>query len=649
MRLAIRGSAARDGSTTSPDAGLPAFTVAARQTTSVVAVDRRHTWRVAILKRVLPAIGVSLLLLIAMWPRLVPLWERMRLSFPPIDLRDAQELRMVNPRYSGIDREGRPFVVTAASGRQIPDRQDLMSLQAPVAEIKLRSGAKVWARAVTGVYQSQASMLDLFGDVTVTHQDGTRFLTQTARVNVAQNAAEGSDPVSGNGPAGEIKAQGFRIIDKGETIIFTGNAAMVLNAAKKVAPKHAPPAVPAQVAALAAQVESEAKLEPPGHRSRGRLRRKPPSPTRNRALGAPPGRSANVPNRRAAHRSRIGQAALAVAILLSLGRFDPGLAQIGLSGPQGGDDGPIRIQADSGIEWQQNQRIYIARGNAMAARGNSEVRADTLIAHYREKAGAKTDAKGGANPSPNTEGGLLGPVNGEGGGNTEIIRVEAIGNVVLKHEASTVTGERAVYDIDQGIALVTGNNLKLTTATDVVTARDSLEWHDSRQIAVARGDAVATRESKTIKADILTAYMHKSATPQATGAARAGSQAPTPRSAPAVAQPGLVGGGGQNGESRISRVDAQGHVIITDALNTGRGDYGVYNGDTGIATLIGNVIIQRGANVIQGQRGVMDLNKNIARMIPGGGSGEAKQRVQGLLVRDQDKSGAAPAGDRKLP
>ena len=81
-----------------------------------------------------------------------------------------------------------------------------------------------------------------------------------------------------------------------------------------------------------------------------------------------------------------------------------------------------------------------------------------------------------------------------------------------------MVGERAVYDIDQGIAMITGNNLKLTTATDVVTARDSLEWYDGKQIAVARGDAVATRSGKTIKADILTAYMLKSATPPAKGA-----------------------------------------------------------------------------------------------------------------------------------
>jgi lipopolysaccharide export system protein LptC len=275
MRLAIRGSAARAESITARRTGLPVFVAASRRTGSAAMVDRRHTWRVAILKRILPAIGVSLLLLIAMWPRLVPLWERMRFSFPPIDLRDAQELRMVNPRYSGIDREGRPFVVTAASGRQIPDRQDLMSLQSPVAEIKLRSGAKVWASAASAVYQSQTSMIDMFGDVTVTHQDGTRFLTQAARVNVAQNAAEGSDPVFGHGPAGEIKAQGFRIIDKGDTIIFTGNAEMLLNAAEKVAPKRPPPAVPATVAQLASQVEAEAKPAVPV--SRQEVSRRPPA------------------------------------------------------------------------------------------------------------------------------------------------------------------------------------------------------------------------------------------------------------------------------------------------------------------------------------------------------------------------------------
>src|SRR5438132_11864495 len=94
---------------------------------SAVGSDNPYSRRVAFLKRALPALGVLLLLLIAVWPQLAPIWERMRFAFPAIDLRDARELRMLNPRYAGMDRLGRPYVVTALVGHQVPDRQDLMS------------------------------------------------------------------------------------------------------------------------------------------------------------------------------------------------------------------------------------------------------------------------------------------------------------------------------------------------------------------------------------------------------------------------------------------------------------------------------------------------------------------------------------------
>src|SRR5438270_10834209 len=66
----------------------------------------------------------------------------------------------------------------------------------------------------------------------------------------------------------------------------------------------------------------------------------------------------------------------------------------GLTGPQRAaaqglslsgvsEDRPIEVSADHGIEWQQDAQVYIARGNAMAKRGATEVHADTLTAHYR--------------------------------------------------------------------------------------------------------------------------------------------------------------------------------------------------------------------------------------------------------------------------
>ncbi len=54
--------------------------------------------------------------------------------------------------------------------------------------------------------------------------------------------------------------------------------------------------------------------------------------------------------------------------------------------------GPISITASDGIEWRQEQREVIARGNAQAVRGNVTVTADRLIAYYRPKAGTAAQA-----------------------------------------------------------------------------------------------------------------------------------------------------------------------------------------------------------------------------------------------------------------
>ncbi len=49
-------------------------------------------------------------------------------------------------------------------------------------------------------------------------------------------------------------------------------------------------------------------------------------------------------------------------------------------------------------------------------------------------------------------------------------------------------GDHADYNIDDAVVVLTGKNLRMTTANDIVTARDSLEYWERRQQAVARGD-----------------------------------------------------------------------------------------------------------------------------------------------------------------
>jgi len=91
-----------------------------------------------------------------------------------------------------------------------------------------------------------------------------------------------------------------------------------------------------------------------------------------------------------------------------------------------------------------------------------------------------------------------------------------------------------------------------------------------------------------------------------------------------------------NEASHISRVDAHGNVLVSSQDQIARGDAGVYNVDTGIATLTGRVTLTRADNELRGQYAVVDLNNNVSRLLSAPPSVETTQgkpaRVQGLLI-----------------
>jgi lipopolysaccharide export system protein LptA len=343
--------------------------------------------------------------------------------------------------------------------------------------------------------------------------------------------------------------------------------------------------------------------------------------------------------------------ALLLALLLAAPHAEAQNFGLGLNGQDNGK--PIDIEADNGIEWQQNNHVYIARGNAKAVRGQTTVYGDTLMAFYRPVCGptatGTSAASGGtagpapkpaakpqatatpgatpqkdaaappdcvpaaqppAQPAASANPGASAPKSAGsgdpiGGNSTQIYRLEADGNVRITTDTQTVYGDHAVYDVDQAVLVVTGKHLKLETPRDTVTARDSLEWYDTRQLAVARGDAVAIQVGKRMRGDVLTAEVIKD----------------------------------QNQSSHISRIDASGNVLVSSQDQIARGDTGVYNVDTGIATLTGRVTLTRADNELRGQYAVVDLNNNVSRLLstpPTAAMTAGKPaRVEGLLVPRQ--------------
>ena len=244
--------------------------------------------------------------------------------------------------------------------------------------------------------------------------------------------------------------------------------------------------------------------------------------------------------------------------MLAAGFMSPNHASAQLL-EQAGDDEPVTVEVEQGIEWIRDAKMYVARGNAVAIRGKVTVRADMLTALYREK---------------------------ETGG-TEIHRLEATGSAIIETLNDRATADRAVYDLDQQVVVLLGDALRFENGQDVITARDSLEYWEARRLAVARGDAMAVRDGQRIQADVLTAYFE------------------------------AVEGGG----NRIARVDATGGVVITTPQEVARGQEGVYNALEEKVTLSGDVRITRAENQLNGERAVVDLRTGISRLLPSDGTG----------------------------
>ncbi|PIW26553.1 MAG: hypothetical protein COW30_14460 [Rhodospirillales bacterium CG15_BIG_FIL_POST_REV_8_21_14_020_66_15] len=224
----------------------------------------------------------------------------------------------------------------------------------------------------------------------------------------------------------------------------------------------------------------------------------------------------------------------------------------------GGGNTPIEIFADNGIEWQQDNLVFLAKGNAKAVRGEVTVLADQLTAFYTERKD----------------------------GTTEIYRLDADGTVRIKSPSQVASGDKAVYDVTREILVLSGNRPNLVTPDTRITADQQLEYWEQRQMAVARGKAEAEKDKRRVRADVLAAFFRKTKT----------------------------------GENKVYRVDAYDNVSVLTERDRAYGDRGVYNVETGIVTLTGSVRIERGKNELQGCKAEVNLNTGISRLFscPGG-------------------------------
>jgi len=183
---------------------------------------------VQLMKYALPVVAGMVLLLVAVWPELKSQPEKFPIAISDLKVETAGGQRVINARFTGVDSENRPFSLTAdAVVQDGPDSRGL-KLTKPKADVTLAGDSWVAISAPTGTFWRSKEVLFLTGGVDLFHDEGYEFQTAEARVDFRNGMASGDQPVRGQGPFGTVHAQGFRIDESGDTIVFQGTSRLMI-------------------------------------------------------------------------------------------------------------------------------------------------------------------------------------------------------------------------------------------------------------------------------------------------------------------------------------------------------------------------------------------------------------------------------------
>ena len=241
---------------------------------------------------------------------------------------------------------------------------------------------------------------------------------------------------------------------------------------------------------------------------------------------------------------------------------------------------PIEIFADDGIEWHKNKSKYVALGNAKALSGTLSLESDRIEAYYKE----------------------------EDSSNMNITEVRAKKNVIVQDKKMKITGgEYAEYKILKDYFLINGKNIILTSEKNTLKSNKKLEYWRSKNIAIATGSAEAKKDNEfVVLADKLVWYLQE-----------------------------------RNQKTTVKKLLGFNNVSIKTNNEVAFSDKAIYNNETEICKLYGNVKLQKGESFLIGEYAEVDLRSGISKLLPAPGTKLNENRVRALIDKggvDSDES-----------
>ena len=195
-----------------------------------------------------------------------------------------------------------------------------------------------------------------------------------------------------------------------------------------------------------------------------------------------------------------------------------------------------------------------------------------------------------------------------GSGDSSIERMVAEGHVRIQTPTQTATGDKADYDATKKLLVMVGSALKIETPKETMTARDSLEYWQDRDALVARGDVYIIQGNTKIQSDTATGYFRRN----------------------------------DAGKKELYQLQADGNVRIDTGKEIVTCSKAVYDPNTQIAVLTGNVVVNQGRSQFKGTKAEIDLKRGVSRLLAGS-SGDG--RVHTTIQPKKNSSGAETPAD----
>lgn len=237
---------------------------------------------------------------------------------------------------------------------------------------------------------------------------------------------------------------------------------------------------------------------------------------------------------------------------------------------------PVEIYAEQGIEWHKNDNKYLAIGNAIAKSGKMSVNSDRIEAFYEESDNSGMDIK----------------------------LVKAHKNVVVTDEnLKIVGGKLAEYNLRKDYFSIFGKNLILTSQENKLESNNKMEYWRTKGVAIASGKAKAQKGNEfKIKAEKLVWYLNEN-----------------------------------DKKIDVKKIFGFDNVSIYTNNEVAFSDKALYNKESGICKLFGNVKLQKGDSFLTGDYAEVDLNKGISKLLPAPNFDKLNEnRVRALIDKKQN-------------